>query len=66
MSTRGWADEMLARLDAPEAWSPARLRAEDQWAQIWRGPVGFAISGDRVVTVERKKKRGLTPWREAA
>ena len=53
-----WADEMLAQLEAPEAWSRVRIRAEAEWAQVWRGRVGFAIvaKSNRVVAVERKRR----------
>jgi hypothetical protein len=56
-----WAEEMLAALEAPAAWSRARTRAE--WAQVWQGPTGFAITrNNNVVRVERKRRI----WKEAA
>jgi hypothetical protein len=54
-----WDQEMLARLEAPAAWSRARIRAEAEWAEIWRGRNGFAVVRNRVVTVERRRRPAL-------
>lgn len=54
-----WADEMLARLEAPDNWSPARRRAEAEWAQIWCGRTGYAVTRtNKVVSVERQEAQG--------
>lgn len=59
MTWAPWVQELLHRLDAPEHWSPARIRAEARWAEVWRGRNGFAVVRNRVVTVERRRRPAL-------
>ena len=61
-----WDQQMLARLASPDNWSRARWRAEEEWTQIWCGRTGIAVVGSRVVEVERKRPKGVRPWRDAA
>lgn len=61
-----WAEEMLERATSSDRWSRARREAEDAWALIWWPPEPEPEYRVHTVIIERRKRRRIAEWRQAA